>query len=153
MLDPCLREEYRVFKNILQPLCVKNSARLSTQTRFGTRMFNRINYSGTTFSREITPKSFTSPRAPFRGFTEETMIFHEISFAFTGSFLILVNIWAPRATILKSWTDSDFNYAWRKVALGAEYGHPERSSCQRWVDNDLLSHGRKVALGAQFTVR
>ena len=63
------------------------------------------------FRGKITPKSFTSPTAPFRAFTEETMIFQEISFAFIGSFLIMVNISATRARLSPGGVDSDCHCA------------------------------------------
>ena len=97
MPDPCLREEYRFDKNILTPLCLKNAGALFPTIHFGTRMFPRINYSGPTFSREITPKYLPSPAAPFRAFYGKHMIFQEISLAITSLFLILVNICATRA--------------------------------------------------------
>ena len=79
---------------------------------------------GPLFRGEITPKSFTSPRAPFRAFTEETIIFHEISLAFTGSFLILVNICAPKARLSPGGVDSDCHCAEQLLPVSLGFAPP-----------------------------
>ena len=49
------------------------------------------------FRGKITPKSLTSPMATFRSFTEETMIFQEISFTTVREYKPALDVKATRA--------------------------------------------------------
>ena len=69
------------------------------------------------FQGEITRKASLLTTVPIRGFYILEMIFHEISFPFTGEDREHLDIFAPRATIYPGGLDSDSNFAEHMVAV------------------------------------